>query len=904
MATRRRPFLSFGVLLAALATGTTAVPADGVRAAPAQTAPEMTVGPSTDLVDGQQVTVTGAGFGSRQALTIYQCAVSDFVGVVNCDFGTAHEVRAAADGSVSTRMPVYAVIDTWDREGVDCRDPGTCMLATDVSFQEVGTAVTAHIAFDPGAAEQLPTVTASVDEGMVDRQEVRVEGWGFVRSERPLVRVYQCGTHPELGTGCRGGPSQTAELDGDGRFTSDVVVSTRISVMAGGGLVDCRSDAAGCYIEVVAAGRNRTVRTAARSGLDFDPDAAIPDWPRPELTVTPTTDLDDMDTVAVHGTGFTPGGPVEIWQCPPEGIEPCLWRIVVPSADGRGTVDAEVSVQATIEALEPSGAPGPLDCRQAPGCVLIARDLETGVELTTLLSFRDPEPGVRYRDPVFDEVDVIRDVVYRETTDSRGNPVELKLDIYLPRGDTVTRRPATVWMHGGFFRGGSKYSMGPYATASARHGQVGVSLQYRLRPDAERWQDMYLASLDAYDDATAAVAWLQQHADQYGIDPDAIVAGGFSAGAVNALNLAYLPGQRGPATSLIAAAIPESGLLYTPPEEGEPPTIAFHGTVDSVLHYDNVATLCPQAALVDVPCELVTYEGMGHGAGREDDIVWRSSAFVAENVLGPLGYFAVTADAGGPYEVDEGSTVALDATASAGDDLTYSWSPADRLDDPHAARPGVTGLDDGAETLGLTVTSGHGVRGQTETQLTTTNVDPSIETMSLPGGATTRTVAFEASVTDPGLLDTHTATVDWGDGTVEPVAVEPVAGEQAAGSATARGDHTYATVGEYEVTLTVTDDDGGTDERTTRTVVGCTMSGTADDDRLTGTAGDDVICGLGGDDLLRGGRGDDVLLGGPGGDRLHGGPGADRLVGGPDRDRADGGPGRDQCMAERRRSCR
>jgi acetyl esterase/lipase len=423
------------------------------------------------------------------------------------------------------------------------------------------------------------------------------------------------------------------------------VASTEISLMIGEGVVDCRTDAAECYLEVVAAGRHRTVRTAARAELAFDPDAVTPEWPRPELTVAPTTGLDDVDTVAVHGTGFTPGGGVEIWQCSPEGIEPCLGRTMAPSADGQGTVDIEVPVEATVTVLDPIGAPVPLDCREAPGCVLIARDPETGIELTTPLSFRDPEPGVRYLDPVFD---VIRDVVYRETTDAQGNPVELKLDIYLPRGDTATRRPATVWMHGGFFRAGSKYSMGPYATASARYGQVGVSLEYRLRPDANRWQDMYLASLDAYDDATAAVEWLQQHADEYGIDPDAIVAGGFSAGAVTALNLAYLPGQRGPARSLIAAAIPESGLLYTPPEAGEPPTIAFHGTIDSVLHYDNIATLCPQAALVDVPCELATYEGLGHGAGLEATILGRSSAFVAEHVLGPLGYLDITSDAGGP----------------------------------------------------------------------------------------------------------------------------------------------------------------------------------------------------------------------------------------------------------------
>ena len=170
------------------------------------------------------------------------------------------------------------------------------------------------------------------------------------------------------------------------------------------------------------------------------------------------------------------------------------------------------------------------------------------------------------------------------------------------------------------------------------------------RSTAATFRDQYLASLDAYDDATAAVEWLHDHAGEYGIDPDAIFAGGFSAGAVTALSLAYLPGQRGPATSGIAAALPESGQLYTPPEPGEPPTLAFHGTNDAILPYDNLATTYPLAAQVDVPCELVTYAGGGHGVGTMKERQLRSNAFLAEHVLGPLGYFDVTADAG-EYQV-------------------------------------------------------------------------------------------------------------------------------------------------------------------------------------------------------------------------------------------------------------
>jgi hypothetical protein len=77
---------------------------------------------------------------------------------------------------------------------------------------------------------------------------------------------------------------------------------------------------------------------------------------------------------------------------------------------------------------------------------------------------------------------------------------------------------------------------------------------------------------------------------------------------------------------------------------------------------------------------------------------------------------------------------------------------------------------------------------------------------------------------------------------------------------------------------------------------GCTITGTAGDDRLTGTSGDDVICGLGGDDRIDGRGGDDVVFGDAGDDRIDGGAGADHAEGGGGDDRcvgdaADGAPG-------------
>ena len=69
---------------------------------------------------------------------------------------------------------------------------------------------------------------------------------------------------------------------------------------------------------------------------------------------------------------------------------------------------------------------------------------------------------------------------------------------------------------------------------------------------------------------------------------------------------------------------------------------------------------------------------------------------------------------------------------------------------------------------------------------------------------------------DPGTLDSHTATVDWGDGS----AVENAAVFSGLGSGVVGGTHVYADDGLYKVTVTVTDKDGESDSATFFVTVG------------------------------------------------------------------------------------
>ncbi|HEY7073683.1 MAG TPA: carboxylesterase family protein [Acidimicrobiales bacterium] len=918
-AIRSRIIPAAAVCLTAVAVGLAGlVPAatDSARPAAAMSAPALAVDQPTDLVDGQQVTVTGTGFTPGEQVAVHQCRSAP-VGPIDCDLGTVTAAVVDDAGGFRLRHQVFVLMNDWSG-AVDCRIAPGCVLTAGLGFGGGASAVAEPIAFAAGAPLlPPPTVTVTPAGGLVDGGTVTVEGHGFVHRQSralvpargaPTVGLFQCGqglAAPEPGdpppppipfVDCRPGPAQQVELDEDGSFRTEIPVSARLLGGNTGELLDCRTADEPCLL-IATLGSVHAPGTA-QAVLPFDPFGGLADRPDPEIEVSPHAGLGDFSEVSVRGHDFVPGAAVQVEVCRVDDPDRCSpYRATQrPTAGVTGEIAVDLSVWAREEEPSPFGSIL-MDCRVAPGCQVRAREVEREVEATVPLTFAPPGPSRgRYLDVMFPEVQVDRDIAYRDTVDARGNPVRLALDVYRPAGDTAASRPVVLWMHGGFFTGGDKSNDARVAADYARRGYVAVSINYRLRPFAAGFRDMYLASLDAYDDAVAAVAWLRLHAAEYGIDPDAIVAAGFSAGAVTAANLAVLPGERGPATSPVAAAISQSGLLYTAPEAGDPPIQAFQGTADGVTPYESMAPVCDLAEEVGVGCDLVTYAGADHGMSQ-GDLVQRSTAFVVDQVLGPRGYFATAADPGGPYEVAEGSTVTLDGSASTGEGLTYAWSPAGRVDDPSAARPRLTGLDDGVEDLDLVVTSPHGLSAAARAQVTTTNVAPTVDATASPTGDGTVTLAGTA--TDPGLADTHTATVDWGDGVSEPVAVA-----QASGSATLSGSHRYARPGDYVVTLTVTDDDGGTGTWSGTAPDGCTVVGTDGDDRLTGTDGADVVCGLGGDDVLSGLAGDDRLVGGDGDDVLRGGPGADVLEGGAGRDRALGGQGRDVCTAEARRSCR
>lgn len=183
----------------------------------------------------------------------------------------------------------------------------------------------------------------------------------------------------------------------------------------------------------------------------------------------------------------------------------------------------------------------------------------------------------------------------------------------------------------------------------------------------------------------------------------------------------------------------------------------------------------------------------------------------------PCDHEPPVADAGGPYSVDEGSNVVLDGTGSndgdGGTDLTYLWSPASfadgsGLDDTGVAAPTFTAVEGPAahDTTLMVYDQVEQLPDSDDATITVENVAPTV-TATGDSIEEAGTATVLASFADPGVLDTHVASIDWGDGGPDSTGITPA-------SLAAGVDHVYGDNGTYAVTVSVADDDGGvgTDE--------------------------------------------------------------------------------------------
>jgi PKD repeat protein len=162
--------------------------------------------------------------------------------------------------------------------------------------------------------------------------------------------------------------------------------------------------------------------------------------------------------------------------------------------------------------------------------------------------------------------------------------------------------------------------------------------------------------------------------------------------------------------------------------------------------------------------------------------------------------------------VNEGATYA--AAGSFTDTGSTSWTATVDYGDGSGSQPlTLSGTnfslshiyqDNGAYTMTVSVTDNQGASDTETATVTVVNVASAVGTITASINPVQANTAITASApfTDAGMLDSHTAVWNWGDGTTSLGTVT-----ESNGSGSVSNSHTYTAAGVYEITLTVTDND-------------------------------------------------------------------------------------------------
>lgn len=145
---------------------------------------------------------------------------------------------------------------------------------------------------------------------------------------------------------------------------------------------------------------------------------------------------------------------------------------------------------------------------------------------------------------------------------------------------------------------------------------------------------------------------------------------------------------------------------------------------------------------------------------------------------------------------DQGDTFDLMVDWGDGTVISYSYAAATPFTETHTyLDDDPTGTPSDVYTITLTIMDSAGGSSSDSLNITVNNVPPTVVAGPDQAQVVNNPVNFAGSFTDPGTLDTHTYSWDFGDGNIV--------------TGVLTTSHTYTTTGVFTAILTVTDDDGG-----------------------------------------------------------------------------------------------
>lgn len=203
--------------------------------------------------------------------------------------------------------------------------------------------------------------------------------------------------------------------------------------------------------------------------------------------------------------------------------------------------------------------------------------------------------------------DFAKDTVVPKTYEFvRRGDKHLMMDVYTPRQPRVDSACVVYIFGGGFVMGNrDESSIRLFCQSLASQGFTAIAIDYRLHLKEVNFDTVGLFNMQgvfrdainiAATDASAAVAYICRHAEEWGISKERIILSGGSAGAITALQLDYCrcnglpPAAELPEGWKPAAVVSYAGAVYA--DGGRPkyakdpaPTFFLHGAADKIVNY-------------------------------------------------------------------------------------------------------------------------------------------------------------------------------------------------------------------------------------------------------------------------------------------------------------------------------
>ena len=239
---------------------------------------------------------------------------------------------------------------------------------------------------------------------------------------------------------------------------------------------------------------------------------------------------------------------------------------------------------------------------------------------------------------------------------------DLYLHLFRPEAHRSNdRRPGIVFFFGGGWNGGTPSQFYPHCQYLASRGMVAIAAEYRVK--SVHGTSPYKCVTDG----KSAVRWIRQHAEEMGINPDRIAAGGGSAGGHIAAAAGTLTAFDDPSEDMAISSRPNALVLFNPVFDngpggfghdrvqdrwrdisplhnirpGIPPTILFFGSEDRLVPVSTIEKYRTRMIEAGARCDVHIYEDQPHAFFNYRDgnnPYYNQTVIETDKFLTSLGY--------------------------------------------------------------------------------------------------------------------------------------------------------------------------------------------------------------------------------------------------------------------------